>query len=121
MFKHSIGAVALGVCLVIGFAPQSSAQIVANPAVQDSVLIPVSAQWDNNMKFVRAGDFRRLEMGPNAEKHIRIQIGPLELESRKSTNDAPWRPYVPYFQQSHTAFSWSFDLHRSHSSPEFHQ
>ena len=119
MSKHWIGVIALGVCLVIGFAPQSSAQVAANPAVQDSGLIQVSAQWDKNMKFVRSGDFRRLEMGPNTEKHTRIQLGPVELESRKSTYDAPWRPYEPYFQQSHTAFSWSFDVHRSHSSPEF--
>jgi len=115
MFKHSIGVIVTGVCLAtIGFALESSAQIVAKPAAQDSGRIRTAAQSAKPVAFVRDGDIQRLEMGTNAVKHSRIQIGPVEFERRKSTNDAPWRPFEPYFQQSHTAFSWSFDLHRSH-------
>src|SRR6185295_15541211 len=109
MFKHYIGVIAMGVCLAMpGFVPGSFAQTVANPAVQDAEVIRIPAHWNKPVTFVRSGDVRQLEMGANAEKHTRIQIGPVELESRKSTNDAPWRPYEPYFRQSHTAFSWSF-------------
>jgi hypothetical protein len=114
MNKSSMGIVAIAVCFaIIWIAPTSFAQNAGVPAVQDSGVIRIPAPWDRTAKLFPEHDYRPLAMGANSTNHASAQIGPVEFESRTSANDAPWRPYEAYFQQTHTAFSWSFGLHRS--------
>ena len=122
MFRHSIGIIAMGVFLaVLGFAPASSAQVVDNTNVVDTGKFRIPAEWNEPVKSMPNGDFRRLEMGTAVETHKKVQVGPLEFEGRTLTGEAPWqpheepwRPWFPYYQRAHTAFSWSFGLRLHH-------
>jgi hypothetical protein len=122
MFRHWIGTFAIGVFLAaMGFAPASSAQVIENTADVDTGKVRIPADWNEAMKSIPNGDFRRLEMAPSVEKHSKVQVGPLEFEGRTLTGEAPWQPHeepwqpwLPHYQRAHTAFSWSFDLRLHH-------
>jgi hypothetical protein len=94
MFRHWIGTIAIGVFLAaIGVAPASSAQVTDNTADVDTGNVRIPADWNEAMKSTPDGDFRRLEMTPSAEKHSKLQVGPLEFEGRMLTGEAPWQPH----------------------------
>ena len=122
MFRYYFGIIATGVLLaVLGFAPTSSAQVVDNTNAMDTGRIRIPANWNEPMKSMPNGEYRRLEMAPSVEHHRKVEVGPLEFEGRTLTGEAPWQPHeepwlpwYPFFQRAHTAFSWSFDLRLHH-------
>ena len=122
MFRHPFGIIAIGAFLaVVGFAPASSAQVPGNTNVMETGKVRIPAEWNEPMKSIPNGDFRRLEMAPTVEKHVVVELGPLEFEGRTLTGEAPWqpheepwRPWYPHYQRAHTAFSWSSELRLHH-------